>query len=136
MSTKTALWTPAWYELDQSLRLQQIDNWCFFQRPPEALGDAGNCDLVFFNALTDTSNAEFRRGRIMAIEHPTLGELASIHTHGLDYVFETVDGKRFTVNAEEDPGSSIEQDGELPEIDDWTVVVTLDDVSEPILATS
>ena len=52
-----------------------------------------------------------------------------VDTEGLDYIFYPVDGTEFVVNAEEDPG--VIYDEEELVVDDWSVIVTLADVSSP-----
>ncbi len=130
--TMTALWTPGWYEMDQSLAVGQRRRFWFFQSKPP-IGIHGNhaieFDLVFFNQLDSSANCQVRFARIVEIKHKQLGLLSGIDTDGMDYIFVPIVGNEIVVNAEEDPGSTY--DCSL-EIDDWSVVVTLSEVSEPI----
>lgn len=129
----TALWMPGWYELDQSIAVDQIADFCFYTDPVESLIQRGGAesrlpraDLVFFNSLMNSRNSRVCSARVVSIEHPVLGSLRSIEAQGLDYVFLKVSGEAVVVNAEEDPGAV--QSAGIPQIDDWTTTVTLADV--------
>ena len=128
----TALWVPGWYELDQPLVVGQQSRFWFFQKMPCSLRDFDKYDFVFFNQLNSASNCQVREARVVSIEHPELGALSQIRTDGLDYVFETLDGKTFVVNAEEDPGTIIERSDAFPAIDNWSVDVVLENVSPQV----
>ena len=130
-SIQKAIWTPGWYELDQTLTLGERQKFWFFQNPPEecvALGS--DVDLVFYNQLDSSKNCAVRYAKIVEMFHPQLGPLVSVDTDGLDYIFYPIDGEEATVNAEEEPGVT---DGLDYLVEDWTVFVTLSDVSEPIV---
>jgi hypothetical protein len=130
--TVTALWAPGWHELDQSLAVGRRQRFWFFETNPlkEIQGESANeFDLVFFNQLDSSANCQVRFAQIVEIKHKQLGLLSEIDTAGLDYIFVTIDGNDILVNAEEDPGTTY--DCNL-EIEDWSVVVTLSDLSEPI----
>jgi len=127
-TTKTALWLPGWYELDQPLTLGTTERFWFFQLPPSELSNASSFDFVFFNELSAAANCQVRSAEVISISHPELGALQHINTDGLDYVFHPVEGPPLTVNAEEDPGAVA---GDL-ELADWSITVMLDNVSEPI----
>lgn len=131
-STRTALWVPGWYELDQPLCVGENGRLWFYQKPPRDLPDVESYDFVFFNQLSASANCQVRTAEVLSIEHPVLGNLARIDTDGLDYVFHPVDGVPIVVNAEEDPGCS----NENAEILDWSVSVRLGDVSEPVVDAS
>jgi hypothetical protein len=129
----TALWVPGWYELDQSIAVGQVAEFCFYTDPPESLlqktaagGKPDHADLVFFNSLMVARNSRICKARVVSIEHPQLGSLRSIETQGLDYIFQKANGESVVVNAEEDPGA-VRSDG-FTQIDDWTTTVTLADV--------
>ncbi len=124
-----AIWIPAWYELDQSIAVGIFQKFWFFQEKPDCLSLDDDVDLLFFNQLDSSSNSEVRFARIKHIQHKTLGSLARIDTDGLDYIFAPVDGEPIAVNAEEEPGQSYMFDRA---IDDWSVLVTLNDISEPL----
>jgi hypothetical protein len=66
---------------------------------------------------------------VLEIIHPQLGPLERVDTSGLDYVFKPADGEEIYVNAEEEPG--VAYDFDQP-VGDWSLLVTLDDVSDPI----
>jgi hypothetical protein len=128
---QTALWTPGWYELDQTLVLGERQKYWFFQRPPEqCLESSASIDLVFFNQLDSAQNCNVRYAKIIEMNHPQLGELLRIDTDGLDYIFFPVNGEEIVVNAEEEPGVSY--DGNVA-VEDWSVLVTLAEVSEPVV---
>lgn len=89
----------------------------------------GPLDLQFFNrTITDQVHPLVRFARVLEIVHPKLGPLESVDTTGLDYIFKPVDGEGIFVNAEESPGEAYDLD---QPIKDWSLIVTLDDVSEP-----
>jgi hypothetical protein len=129
-SKQTALWTPGWYELDQSLVLGERQKFWFFQTPPdECQAMAEGVDLVFYNQLDSTKNCSIRYAKIVEMHHAQLGPLLKIDTDGLDYILFPVDGEEIVVNAEEEPGSTYDSG---VSVDDWSVIVTLAEVSEPI----
>ena len=64
------------------------------------------------------------------MHHPQLGQLVRVDTDGLDYIFFPIEGEEVVVNAEEEPGTTGE--GEVF-VEDWTVFVTLREVSEPVV---
>lgn len=129
-SQKTALWTPGWYELDQTLVLGERQKFWFFQDPPdECRKVADNLDLVFYNQLDSSKNCNVRYAKIVEMSHPELGELLRVDTDGLDYIFFPANGEEIVVNAEEEPGSTY---GEGVEVADWSVLVKLEEVSEPV----
>lgn len=127
--TPKALWTPGWYELDQSLIVGQRQRFWFFAKPPVD-DNQPVVDYVFFNQMAVSANSQIRYAKVLDIEHPELGPLQRVDTEGLDYIFYPVDGTEFVVNAEENPGL-IYGEEELV-IDDWSVIVTLADVSSPL----
>jgi len=86
--------------------------------------------LQFFNrTISDEKHPLFRFARVLEIIHPQLGPLERVDTSGLDYVFKPAEGEEIYVNAEEEPG--VAYDFDQP-VGDWSLLVTLDDVSEPI----
>jgi hypothetical protein len=137
IALQTAIWTPGWYELDQSLALNQRQKYWFFQNPPVASTAEASVDesagpirdLVFYNQLDSSTNCCVRYARIVEMYHPQLGPLQRVDTDGLDYIFTPVDGEEIIVNAEEDPGATY--DPELS-ISDWSVLVKLSEVSDPM----
>ena len=136
---KRALWRPGWYRLDQPIGVGQFGRFAFFDPAAEpssqpALSDnglgSGPIELQFFNrTITDQKHPLFRFARVLEIIHPQLGPLERVDTSGLDYVFKPADGEEIYVNAEEEPG--VAYDFDQP-VGDWSLLVTLDDVSEPI----
>jgi hypothetical protein len=127
--THKALWTPGWYELDQSLVVGQHQRFWFFQTPPST-GANEPIDFMFFNQMASSANSQVRYARVLDIEHTDLGPLQRIDTDGLDYIFYPIDGNEVVVNAEEEPGKVYDND-EMA-IEDWSVLVTLADVSDPV----
>lgn len=128
--TKTvkATWTPGWYEMDQSLSVGIKQKFWFFQdKPSETEGT--DIELVFFNQLDSEVNSVVRFVEIVEIYHEVLGQLARVDTDGLDYIFVPIEGDEIFVNAEEEPGNAYDTEFE---IEDWTLQVTLQNVSEPI----
>ena len=129
---KTALWTPGWYEMDQTLVVGERRRFWFFQEsPPYESQSASRQDfeLVFFNQLDSSANCQVRFAKILEIKHEKLGLMSRIDTDGLDYIFTPIDGEKIIVNAEEEPGTTYDDD---LEIDDWSVAVLLCEVSEPL----
>jgi hypothetical protein len=86
---------------------------------------------VFYNQLDSAKNCNVRYAKIEGIHHPQLGQLMRVDTDGLDYIFFPVEGEEIVVNAEEDPGSTYDSG---VQVDDWSVLVSLSDVSEPVTA--
>lgn len=129
-STKTlkAVWTPSWYEMDQSLSVGIKQKFWFFQDKPSH-GDQEDIELAFFNQLDSEVNSVTRFAEIVEIYHDVLGPLARVDTDGLDYIFVPIEGSEIFVNAEEEPGNAYDTEFE---IEDWTLLVTLQNVSEPI----
>ena len=125
---KSAIWKPGWFELDQSLVVGVRGQFRFFREKPSSL-NGEDYDFVFFNQMDDIADSELRFAVVTGICHEVLGPLSRIEADGLDYVFATVDGECIVVNAEEEPGATY--DGEF-EVDDWSVIVQLDELSEPI----
>jgi hypothetical protein len=125
-----AIWVPSWYELDQSIAVGVSRKFWFYHELPE-LTPCPECDdveLAFFNQMDSTAHSEVRFATIAEITHPILGSLIRVDTDGLDYIFSPQEGEEIVVNAEEEPGSTYGG----PQIDDWSVLVTLVDVSDPI----
>lgn len=147
---KRALWRPGWYKLDQPIGVGQFSRFAFFAPEHSSLGTGragradeakpaqadlnmeftgGPLDLQFFNrTISETHQPLFRFARVLEIIHPTLGPLERVDTSGLDYVFKPVGGDEIFVNAEEEPGVAYDFDQPIA---DWSLLVTLDDVSEP-----
>ena len=130
---RIALWTPGWYELDQSLNLGVLQRFWFYQTPPVTsagvTSSSSDIELVFYNQLASAANHTVRYAMITEMSHPELGLINRVDTDGLDYIFYPVSGEEVIVNAEEDPGSVYES--EL-KIDDWSLQVKLTQVSEPV----
>ncbi len=124
---------PGWYELDQPLSVGESGRLWFYQDPPRDLPSVESYDFVFFNQLSAAANCQVRTANVLSIEHAVLGRVARIDTSGLDYVFHLVEGDSIVVNAEEDPGRAY--DGPA-EITDWSMVVHLSDVSDPLVDAS
>ena len=137
---RSAIWTPGWYELDQSLIVGELQKYWFFQHPPRSVfGDDSDEQgdeldhLIFYNQLDSDSNCVVLYARIVEMVHPQLGNLIRVDTDGLDYIFFPIDGGEVVVNAEEEPGKVYDAD---LNISDWSVFVKLADVSQPIVNTA
>ena len=132
---QTAIWTPGWYELDQTLVLGQRQKFWFFQTIPDAVSQTDQVEgsdgegLVFFNKTDTSENCVARFARIDEMHHPQLGAILRVDTDGLDYIFFPVEGEEVIVNAEEEPGLAYDLD---QPISNWSIHVKLSDVSEPI----
>jgi hypothetical protein len=130
--TWTALWAPGWYELDQSLEVGQEGRFWFYQQPPADLPGVEDYDLVFFNHVCSAAPCQVRTARVVSIDHSELGSLERIDAQGLDYVFYPANDEAVLVNAEENPGTISRAARELPPIDNWSVAVVLDGLSDPV----
>lgn len=128
-SSKTAIWIPAWHELDQSLMVGLRQKYYFFDQLPAEFA-TGDCDLMFFNGLAPGSNCDIRFAKVTSIVHPTLGEILRVDTMGLDYILYPADGEEVVLDAEENPGSVLS--GLDDPIAAWTLQVLLEEVSQPI----
>jgi hypothetical protein len=124
-----AVWKPGWHELDQSLFVGQRSRFRFQVPEDGQLGSQG--PLVFCNQATSPQYSRLRDAKVVSLKHPKLGPLERIDTDGLDYVFETVEGRTFLVNAEEEPG--VIYDSEI-HINDWSVWATLADIEDNVTA--
>lgn len=124
-----AIWTPGWYELDQTIIVGERKKFWFFEVAPlDCVSVAEEVDLVFFNQLASAANFHVRYATIREIFHPKLGILTRVDAEGLDYIFTTANGDEILVNAEENPGTAFDEE---VQVDDWSVFVELTDVSEP-----
>ncbi len=128
-ATQTAIWTPGWYELDQTLLVGQRQKFWFFATPPSELVGDRDAELFFFNRTDTSENCVARFARIEQVSHSVLGPILRVDTEGLDYIFFPVEGEEVVVNAEEEPGQVYDGGHE---ISDWSLQVTLSDVSEPV----
>ena len=128
-SVRRALWIPGWYELDQPLAVGIRDRFWFYQNPPMDFPDVESFDYVFFNQMVSSANCQVRYATIAAIDHPVVGPLLRIDTDGMDYIFYPENGNEIVVNAEEQPGKIYDPSDD---VSDWSLVVTLEDVSEPV----
>lgn len=90
----TAIWIPAWYELDQSVVLNDRDIF-FFEMSANP--------LRFSNFAGDQPVFE-AEATVVGIRHEVFGELRAILAEGLDYALIRTDGTRIRVEAEETPG--------------------------------
>jgi hypothetical protein len=129
----TACWFPLWYNLDQELAVGETAEWGFWvdreslmewlprdQHVPNA--------TLYFCGVEGPSHD--RRCTVAAITHGSLGSLtrASTDRFGV-YEFELADGTVLEVEAEEGPGQC---DDRSVTVHDWSLLVTLTDVSEPL----
>ena len=128
---KDAIWTPGWYELDQTLVLGQRQKFWFFETAPDSMSAENQlqAELVFFNKTDTSENCVARYARIDEMCHAQLGAVLRVDADGLDYIFTPVEGEEVIVNAEEEPGQAYDL-GES--ISDWSLHVKLSEVSEPI----
>lgn len=131
----TALWQPRWRRLDQSLDVGQHRRWWFYpgrESGTEGLArPSGHGQLVLFNRIASREfPSEVRSATLISIEHAELGLFARVDTEGLDYVFRTLGGREYIVNAEETPGL-IYDENELA-VDDWTLSLTFQNLSAPL----
>lgn len=139
----TARWEPRWRRLDQSLQVGQHGRWWFYRtgeqhsgsgqtvHHPESGATNAGVPLQLYNRLVSREYPnEVREATVIAIEHPWLGLLARVDTSGLDYVFRTLNGEEYFVNAEEDPG--VVYDSPDLDVTDWSLTVTFQNLSRPL----
>lgn len=85
-------WTPAWYELDQSIVVGDID--LFYLSKDRC---------YFYNGFMGNNDCEIK-AEILSIRHPELGDVKGIIAIGLCYSIYLSDGNEIIVEAEEYPG--------------------------------
>ena len=88
-------WKPAWYELDQSIVVGDID-----------LFYLSRDYLYFWTDLLWDHDCEVK-AEILSISHSELGDIKGIITIGLDYSIYLSNGSEIIVNAEESPGDIV-----------------------------
>ena len=98
-----AIWIPAWYELDQSIVVNDRDVF-FFQM---------NCNPLRFSNFASDEPIFEAEATVVGIRHEMLGELRAILAEGLDYSLIRADGLRLHLDAEENPGHLQEMGGTL-----------------------
>ena len=102
-----AIWTPEWYALDPPyLQVGLTEEFRFIQCDP--LGRENNAALVFHTGMF-SEFLDSAWGTISTIHHSDFGAIYSIDASGLDYKISLVDGRDFLVNAEENPGKTLER---------------------------
>lgn len=115
------------YELDQSLAVNEEDEFAFFidpffcAVPKNELHISKDMILVFANSLGN-QNCFKAKCKINAIFHPELGQLIKIDTHGLDYCITLANGQEIILNAEEEPGKIVSGDEHVTE---WVFLIDL-----------
>lgn len=129
-----ALWRPAWHELDQTLILDLRQKYFFFtssasDSEKEDTDQPATAPLRFFNGVDPGMDGEVRFAKVIKIEHAVIGELLRVDTFGLDYILYPVGSEEIVIDAEEEPGAI--RSG-ASGIDDWTMQVTLSEISEPL----
>ena len=87
------IWKPAWYELDQSICVGEID---FFNIIRSA-------DVIRF--ATAMEAGEEVKMRILSISNKQLGDIQKIEATGLSYKFFSDENHYIQVEAEENPGT-------------------------------
>lgn len=126
-----ALWKPAWHQLDQTLVVDLRQRYFFYpaesETPPSRF--AVSADLFFYNGVDVATESEIRFAKILKIEHETIGEILRVDTFGLDYILFPTIGEEVVIDAEEDPGLVLSGGSS---VEDWSLRVTLAEVSEPI----
>ena len=101
--TTTALWQPAWYELDQAIAVGVVGTFGFVKH--ESVQRSASAPLMFATGLTDQADVELVDVMIGRISHAILGDLRSVDTRGLTYTFALANGATFRVDAEHAPGT-------------------------------
>jgi hypothetical protein len=114
LSNLTAIWKPAWYVLDQSITVGEIDDF----------------ELVRTEAFTKFATAleegEKVKGRILKISNFELGNITKIDASGLSYKFYTDADNFFQIEAEETPSKIEGKNLESRFLEDTTFSVEIE----------
>jgi hypothetical protein len=126
-NTFRAIWFPSWYELDQSIHINEVVEYFFFSSIPAIIYEQINSlgydgEEVFYSGLLGDESPKRVWAKAIYIQHPILGDIESINTGGLDYSITTRDDRVFLVNAEEFPGKFINEE---VDVSDWRINVIL-----------
>lgn len=111
-------WEPAWYELDQSVVVGDID--LFYLSKDKR---------YFSNGLMRNDDCEIR-AEITDISHPELGEVKGIIAIGLCYTIYLSDGNEILVEAEEDPSRIVDCKYAIKEVREWSFDVQIRMIEE------
>lgn len=111
-------WKPAWYELDQSVVIGDID--LFYLSKDKR---------YFFNGFMGNNDCEIK-AEITGISHPELGAVKGIIAIGLCYSLYLSDGNEILVEAEEDPGRIIGCKYPIKEVKEWDFDVQIRMIEE------
>jgi len=135
MTGVQALWLPGWYNLDDNVEVGVTDEWRFWNDRAAMFEnwrknpDVPTVQLCFFNDLSSSTKRHIRRATVRRITHPVIGDLVKVDTSRFGvYEYVTTDGTRYEVEAEEDPGRCWRPE---VDIDEWYVIVELDNLGEP-----
>jgi hypothetical protein len=121
MTARRAIWTPAWYGLDQTLVVGYFGDF-LFHRDVEEDGA-----LRFYNDLLLDEAFELRNARITRVSIAHWGDVHAVVANELDYDIYLMDGSRISVDTEERPGHVCELGQTLP-AEAWITTVCLEDV--------
>ncbi len=112
-----ALWQPVWYCDDMPLAVGQVTTVSL--RPPAHDGEPW---VYVTRPKNQHDCAEFLHVhvRVEGIRSPVLGSMRELVT-GLNYLFTLADGRRLSVDSEQEVGTCLE----LPENRDWRLMVDL-----------
>ena len=94
MTVTTATWIPAWYELDQDITLDEVNQFLLVKT---------NNTLRFATGLDSDSGFQVT-ARILHILNSQIGEVTRIDAKGLSYKFYKKSGEFTQIEAEESPG--------------------------------
>ncbi|MDE5716288.1 MAG: hypothetical protein K2I53_01495 [Lachnospiraceae bacterium] len=117
-------WKPAWYELDQSIVVGDID--LFY------LSKDKRC---FYNGFMGNDDCEIK-AEILGIRHTELGDVKGIIAIGLCYSIYLNDGNEIIVNAEEYPGYVESCKFAVKEVKEWDFDVQIRIVQETDLTSA
>ncbi|UOQ74169.1 hypothetical protein [Hymenobacter cellulosilyticus] len=97
MNKTTAIWAPAWYELDQSLAVGATSVFAMVK---------SSSSMRFATGLDAAKDNELRQveAKILSIYNEQLGKIIRIDTEGLCYKFFVGADTFFQIEAEENPG--------------------------------
>ncbi|MCA9070952.1 MAG: hypothetical protein KDA84_18625 [Planctomycetaceae bacterium] len=118
---ENAIWFPCWYELDQSIEVDHVNDFDFFVNTPDELKDGDR--LVFYCGSWREGASFTRRAKVLSIQNKHFGAVRKIDTVGLDYTIVFPDGREQKIEAEESPG--LVYDWPEP-ISDWRFYVGLE----------
>ena len=133
-----AIWYPMWFGLDTPLEVGQTDTFELVRQPVE-IGCQPGAWMIWSPMFRGIDPMRIR-AKLLSLKNETLGWINKIDTTG-PYMFTLLDGSNVAVDEEESPGWVIDRvriGDKLQHItvQDWSVLVELEPLSEPVPARS